>query len=247
LQSRPGKGTTFSVRLYLREIENPGPMIESPHQIVGYFGKRQTLLVVDDQPVQRQMLAGMLAPYGFDVKEAASGTECIESLNEDLPDAILLDITMDDMDGWQTARQIREKGCTVPIIMVSANVFENQHGCLKAHGCQGFVGKPVLESELMDALQRCIGLNWVTANAAPVIASVAPTSEILKLSDDAREELIRLVQLGHIHGLHRLLDRLASEDPNLTNCCAQLRVFVSQYDLETLLDHLTKNEDAVEP
>ena len=98
LTSTSGQGSTFSVRVYLNETSDPGPMREVPRQIVGYFGERRTLLVVDDQPVQRQMLAGMLMPLGFDVREAASGGECLASLHESVPDAILLDITMDDID-----------------------------------------------------------------------------------------------------------------------------------------------------
>ncbi len=50
-----------------------------------------------------------------------------------MPDAILLDISMDDLDGWETALQIRHRGyARVPIIVVSANVFENQASRLKA-------------------------------------------------------------------------------------------------------------------
>jgi signal transduction histidine kinase/CheY-like chemotaxis protein/purine-cytosine permease-like protein len=254
MQSVQGEGTTFSVRLYLREIDDPGPLRDAPHQIVGYFGDRQKLLVVDDQPVQRQMLAGMLMPYGFEIKEAASGTECIESLKQaqeqELPDAILLDISMDDMDGWQTAAQIRHLGYSVPIIMVSANVFENQAARLKAYGCQAFVGKPVYESELLDALQRNLGLHWVAASpttASSAMVSAMPTTELGRLSDDARTELIRLVMVGHVHGLHRLLDQFVVDDPSLATCCAQIRAFVSQYDLETLLDHLHKHAAHAEP
>jgi CheY-like chemotaxis protein len=221
-------------------------MADPPHQIAGFFGKRRTLLVVDDQPVQRQMLAGMLSPLGFEVHEAASGMECIDSLKDDLPDGILLDISMDGMDGWQTALQIRARGyASVPIIVVSANVFENQASRLKAAGCQAFVGKPVLESELMDALQRHLGLEWVTADVLPPVpASAGPTSEELELPEDARAELIRLVRLGHVHGLHRLLDRFVAEDPTLAASCARLRGFVSRCELESLLDLLTEEEDA---
>jgi signal transduction histidine kinase/purine-cytosine permease-like protein/DNA-binding NarL/FixJ family response regulator len=249
LHSAPGQGSTFSVRLYLREIDDPGPLADPPRQIAGFFGARRTLLVVDDQPVQRQMLAGMLTPLGFEVREAASGMECIDCLADELPDAILLDISMDGLDGWQTAQQIRSKGYdAVPIIVVSANVFENQASRLKATGCQAFVGKPVLESELMDALQRHLKLEWVTASVLPIQAPSNTAGERIKLPEDARAELIRLVRLGHVHGMHRLLDRFVAEDPMLANSCAWLRGFVTRCELEALLDHLTeeKAQDAYE-
>jgi signal transduction histidine kinase/CheY-like chemotaxis protein len=246
LRSEPDKGSTFSVRLYLSEIDDPGPLADPPHQIAGFFGKRKTLLVVDDQPVQRQMLAGMLTPLGFDVKEAASGLECIDSLSDGVPDAILLDISMDDLDGWETALQIRSRGyAEVPIIVVSANVFENQASRIKAAGCQAFVGKPVLESELMNALQRHMGLEWVTSVVSPMPLAADPYEESLPgLPEEARYGLIRLVRLGHVHGLHRLLDRIAAEDPALTANCVRLRGYVSRCELELLLDHLTDGVDA---
>jgi CheY-like chemotaxis protein/anti-sigma regulatory factor (Ser/Thr protein kinase) len=246
LQSEQGKGSTFSIRLYLREINDPGPQADAPHQIAGFFGRRQTLLVVDDQPVQRQMLAGMLTPLGFTVHEAASGTECIDRLTCSLPDALLLDISMDDMDGWQTATLIRNKGYTLPIIVVSASVFANQSARLKAAGCQAFVGKPVLESELMAALQRHLGLEWVTSNVLPTIAPTSTTDESANLPDDDRAELIRLVQMGHVHGLHRLLDRLTTDNPALASTYDRLRGFVTGCELESLLDHLTEGDDAHE-
>jgi signal transduction histidine kinase/CheY-like chemotaxis protein/purine-cytosine permease-like protein len=246
LKSTPGQGSTFSVRLYLREIDDPGPLVEAPTQIAGFIGRRRTLLVVDDQPVQRQMLAGMLTPLGFNVQEAASGTECIDSLKDEQPDAILLDISMDDMDGWQVAVQIRHLGYTMPIIMVSANVFENQAASLKATGCQAFVGKPVLESELMNALQRNLGLEWVAPTVLHTPAAPHAAPDLCTLPLEAHTELVRAARLGYVHGLHRLLDRYTAEVPALAPTYAQLRVLVSHYDLEGLLERLAEYEDANE-
>lgn len=248
LKSEPEKGSTFSVRLYLSEIDSPGPLTDPPFQIAGFLGQRRTLLVVDDQPVQRQMLAGMLTPLGFEIHEAASGAECLDSLKDEVPDAILLDISMDAMDGWETALQIRSLGYDgVPIIMVSANVFDNHASRLKAAGCQAFVAKPVLESELMGALQRHLGLEWVTSLVSPTfIAMFTPPNsakEFVALGEDARAELIRLVKMGHVHGLHRLLDQFMAEDPKLTTSCAHLRDFVNRCELESLLDYLTEDVD----
>ena len=123
----------------------------------------RTLLVVYDQPIQRQMLVGLLAPLGFTLLESASGRECIETVREACPDAILLDVSMDDLDGWQTARLLRAGGATkVPIIIVSADVFENRPENLAAAQAQAFVSKPIVESELLDALARHLELEWIT-------------------------------------------------------------------------------------
>ena len=237
LSSTSEQGSIFSVRLYLTETTDPGPQIEAPRQIVGYFGPRRTLLVVDDQPVQRQMLAGMLIPLGFDVREAASGTECLASLHESVPDAILLDITMDDLDGWVVATRIRAAGYTdVPIVMVSANVFENQVHRLRAAQCQGFIAKPVLESELIAALHRTLGLEWRAAGAPSQLAAApeAPANGRIDLPDRVRSDLLRLARVGHVRGLQTALDGIAAADPTLAASCTRLRGLVSRFEMDRL-------------
>ncbi|MET3474402.1 hybrid sensor histidine kinase/response regulator [Variovorax atrisoli] len=258
LASTSSQGSTFSVRVYLREVADPGPQagkagaVRQP--VSGYIGERRTLLVVDDQPVQRQMLAGMLAPLGFEVREAASGTECLDSLREELPSAILLDLTMDDMDGWQTAASVRASGFgEIPIIIVSANMFENQAERLRAAGCQAFVGKPVIESELIATLERHLGLEWLTAgdalppNARDDDADTAPRPRQLDLPEDDRAELMRLAQMGHVRGLHTALDRLAASSPSAAATCTWLRGMVARFELDKLRNALSEDADTLAP
>jgi signal transduction histidine kinase/CheY-like chemotaxis protein len=244
LASEPGRGSTFSVRLYLREVSDPGPQAEAPRQVGGYVGPRRTLLVVDDQPVQRQMLAGMLAPLGFVLREAASGSECLDSLREAVPDAILLDITMDYLDGWQTARLVRDAGYTLPILIVSANMFENQPERLLAAQCQAFIGKPVIESELIATLQRHLGIEWIAAHA-PALPPLPPEApaDLRRLPAEARAELLRLAQIGHVHGLRRQLDAIEAGDARHAAACARLRACLASFDLEGLQACLTEAAD----
>lgn len=95
------------MRLYLREIELPAGHNATLRPVVGYLDPRRTLLVVDDQAIQRQLLASLLLPLGFLMHEAASGREALEVLQQQRVDAVLLDINMDDLNGWQTAQLIR--------------------------------------------------------------------------------------------------------------------------------------------
>ena len=191
------------------------------------------------------MLAGMLIPLGFDVREAASGTECLDSLRENLPSAILMDITMDDMDGWDAAARVRAAGYTeVPILIVSANVFENQAERLRAAGCQAFIGKPVIESELMAVLERNLGLEWLAQQVTPSLPLPATAAAPpMRLPADVRAELIRLVQLGHVRGLQQALDRIAATHPPLAATCSHLRGMVSRFELDRLRQALVE-EDA---
>ena len=76
----------------------------------------------------------------FRVREAASGRECLESVHDKPPDAVLLDISMDDMDGWETLRQLRTHGFhDLPVIMVSANAFEENFATIPRRDHGGIV------------------------------------------------------------------------------------------------------------
>ena len=262
VQSVMGQGSTFSVRLYLREISAPisaplrapAGMLPDLRPVTGYVGARRTLLVVDDQPLQRQLLAGLLLPLGFQVREAASGHEALDSVRESCPDAVLLDISMDHMDGWHTARTLRQVGfVTVPIILVSANVFENRPENLAAAQCQAFVAKPVRESELLAALGEHLGLRWVTEPEAPALraphaAHAAhphgdPAAEIHLPTDaplpaDAVWELHRLARKGHVQALRQAVGEWQVAAPEHTAQWRQLAQLVDDFDLDALVARL---------
>jgi CheY-like chemotaxis protein len=202
------------------------------------------------------MLAGMLLPLGFRIREAASGRECLESVQEHPPDAVLLDLSMDDMDGWETARRIRAAGAaradgvpgrhrpalaSLPIIIVSANAFENQSEKLLEAGCQGFVDKPVIESELLVVLQRHLELEWVAELALPswtVSAPALPQDLPLRLPDEHARTLLSLAQLGHRQGLLRALEALVSEHPACGDEAARLRALAERFAWSEMADQL---------
>jgi CheY-like chemotaxis protein len=215
--------------------------------VTGYIGRRRTLLVVDDQPTQRQMLVGMLLPLGFRIREAASGPECLESVADQRPDAVLLDISMDGMDGWATARALRQSGDTaaMPIIMVSASAFENQHDKLAEAGCQAFVDKPVIESELLVVLQKQLELEWVAELALPGWAG-GEAARPVALPAEAARSLIRLARIGHLQGLREALDGLAREQPGVIDDVAALRELVERFAWADLIEQLQRSLDAQE-
>lgn len=248
VKSAVGEGSTFTVRLYLSETAEPAHRRLPMHRPVsGYIGERRSLLVVDDHPTQRQMLAGMLLPLGFRIREAASGSECLESVIETPPDAVLLDLTMDDMDGWETARRIRAHGfADLPIIIVSANAFENLADKIAAADCQGFVDKPVIESELLAALQLHLELEWVAELNVPAWPSAEPvaapaTTEALPT--ELAQDLLRLARLGHAQGLQRHLDALLAERPALAVRVAALRELTSRCAWPELIASLGRELD----
>ncbi|MDD2545214.1 MAG: ATP-binding protein [Burkholderiaceae bacterium] len=244
LRSQVGQGSTFTVRLYLREVDRPrAHPVQGLKPIVAYLEPRRTLLVVDDQPIQRQLLASLLIPLGFIVREAASGSECLEILRQERPDAVLLDINMDDINGWQTAQYIRAGAHSdVPILIVSANPFENRPELLEAAQCQGFVSKPVIESELLGLLARVLQIEWVHESDLVPLPAAEPSAAPVPLPDELREDLVRMAKMGNASGLRSLLRSSAESLPEQAEYLNVLLAWVDRFDFPALLERLKEDK-----
>ena len=246
MQSQPGLGTTFSLRLYLPVVIPESTEIlpgdNDLSTVIGYEGPRKTLLVVDDEPLHRQLLASLLMPLGFVVTEAASGLECLEVIQHHPPDLLLLDITMDGLDGWETACAVRKlrTAAEMPLLFVSANLLDNEPERLAALACQGFVGKPVVESELFELLKDAMNLKWVRApfrseSATPVATSKVGTHP---LPEELREDLMRLARQGQASALRQRLKQSLDEFPDHGNTLATLLACSDRFDFQTLISLL---------
>jgi len=126
------------------------------------------VLVVDDEPVSRALTAGMLSPLGFDVIQAADGSEAADKAIEHRPHAVLMDLVMPGIDGLEATQRIRRSpgGDEVVIIAVSASLFDrNRQDSLQA-GCDDFLAKPMQADELLEMLRVRLGLEWVYEEAA---------------------------------------------------------------------------------
>jgi CheY-like chemotaxis protein len=254
LHSRPGWGSTFTVRLYLPGIA-PDPAKTLGHgallrPVTGYAGARRTLLVVDDQPLHRQLLAGLLMPLGFVVREAASGQECLEIVQQQAPDLVLLDLTMDGLDGWQTAAALRQMldARQLPIVFVSANLLDHQPERLQALQCQAFVGKPVIESELLNALEQGLAIGWLRDTVPAVLpVSAAQNAESMALMPAAlREDLVRLARQGQAPALRDRLRQARAQWPQGATQLDGLQALAERFDFQALADRLRLPHDAQE-
>jgi CheY-like chemotaxis protein len=115
----------------------------------------KTILVVDDSPTVRKLIAGKLEKSGHNVICAVDGVDALEKLDDGMPDLILLDITMPRMDGYEVCKQIRANpaGQDLPIVMISGKdgFFDKVRG--RMAGTTGYVTKPFGPETLMKALE----------------------------------------------------------------------------------------------
>lgn len=120
------------------------------------------VLIVEDNPINRDVLGRRLEKRGYSVRFAEDGPSGIETADRLRPDIILMDIGLGEiMDGWEATRQIkaRESTARIPIIALTASAFETDRRNSLAAGCCDFDTKPVdlvrllgkIESALLNA------------------------------------------------------------------------------------------------
>ncbi|WP_018411207.1 ATP-binding protein [Methyloversatilis thermotolerans] len=249
LDSQTGRGSTFKLRLYLPEYLSVPTPARPTRRVIGYEGPRRRVLLVDDDATQRDMLTSMLQPLGFDIDEADGGEQALARVARARPDVVLLDINMDGMDGWETARRLREfAGEPIPVIMVSANVFENRGELLRSAGCAGFVPKPVLESELLDQVRDALDLTWHVdepVHVEPARVEVAADAPLVALDDEERAALLRLSRLGHVNGITTLLDAISERSDAAREDCRRLRALIDGFDLIRFTQLLQRDAHAL--
>ncbi|MEW6163492.1 MAG: ATP-binding protein [Pseudomonadota bacterium] len=231
VSSMPGAGSRFVVRIYLPALTGVVPATPSRARRLGHAGARRRVLIVDNEAVDRELLAGVLAPLGFIIDQAASGEECLEVLPRFRPDAILMDLAMPGMDGWETIRTIRRGRLSdACIAIVSANAFDK--GVENDLGIAGddFITKPVRFDELLDWLGRALDLDWVEAvepPSAPLAAFVLPPV-------DALAALAEHVGAGYVRGIQRELDKLAAEQPQCAEFVRRARALARSFRIDEL-------------
>ena len=229
--SELGVGSRFVVRLYLPALAGVAAVAPSRARRLGYTGARRRILIVDNEAVDRELLAGVLAPLGFLIDQAASGEECLEVLPRFRPDVILMDLAMPGMDGWETIRTIRRNRLSnARIAIVSANAFDK--GLENDLGIAGddFITKPVRFDELLDWLGRALDLDWVEAVEPPI----APVAAFVLPPVDALAALAEHVGAGYVRGIQRELDKLAAEQPQCAEFVRRARELAQSFRIDEL-------------
>ena len=122
----------------------------------GSVREQKTVMVVDDYDEVRAVTKRALESFGYRVVEAASGAEAVRLAQAELPDLILMDLSMPNMDGFATMHQLRRLlGMRdVPVIAVSAHTAREVREDALAAGCRDFITKPVCIEKLKAAVER---------------------------------------------------------------------------------------------
>jgi CheY-like chemotaxis protein len=130
------------------------------------------VLLVEDNEMNRDMLGRRLTRSGYSVCFAVDGPSGIATAERELPDLILMDIALGEMDGWEATRCIKVNPATanIPVIALTAHALASDRDKSKIVGCAEFDTKPVNMPRLLEKISSCLG----RANTAPVESKRRP-------------------------------------------------------------------------
>jgi signal transduction histidine kinase/CheY-like chemotaxis protein len=168
--SRENEGTEITVKLNLKlqpdsqkadEQAAACEEINAKEEKVNFAGKR--ILLAEDNELNREIAVDILKEYGFEIKSVENGQEAVSEIagsEVGCYDAVLMDIQMPVMDGYEATRAIRSLSnrqlAQIPVIAMTANAFAEDKRLSKAAGMDGYVAKPVDIGRLIDTLSRII-------------------------------------------------------------------------------------------
>jgi len=241
VESVVNRGTTFTLRLFLPELHDIAELAEE-QQIVGYRGRRRSVLIADDQLQHRSLLQSVLAPLGFELFEAQSGEACLAIALKQQPDLILLDLLMDGIDGIEVTARLRQQGLLSSIIVVSANAYQSHRRLASAAGCDNFIAKPLQIDELLGKIKLHLSVDWIYAGQA-----IAPQPDESGADEPMQipptqflGELAEFARIGDLRGLGDRLQALAANEPKYVAFVAHLQTLSKDFRLADIKRLLNK-------
>ncbi len=219
VDSSPGRGSLFSVRLPLEPASAPPAEPTLPEPTPRVAGRSYRILVAEDDAVNRKVIQHQLALLGHRCDTARDGVEALEMWRQGGYDLLLTDLHMPDMDGYQLAEQVRraEQGQRrMPILVLTANALREEAARAEAAGMDEYLTKPIRLATLEAALAR-----WLPRDPAGDAAGStrASSDEAALLDAQALVELVgddRAMIADILRDYRDSLDLLA---PQLDEAC----------------------------
>jgi CheY-like chemotaxis protein len=120
---------------------------------------RLKILLVEDYDDARELYSMCLRSSGYDVIEAATGTDAVALARSANPDLILMDLLLPGMDGWQATAELKRDPQVkhVPIVALTAHAFTDERERIASLGCDAFLAKPCLPPDLIRTVDRILG------------------------------------------------------------------------------------------
>jgi len=194
VQSEPGQGSRFWFTAHLRWGEanpdgtgtgRPAATVLEPDMLA-----RAHFLVVDDNPVNREVAAGLLQDAGATASMACNGREAVERLRNERFDCVLMDVQMPVMDGIEATKLIRSDPATahVPILAMTADARETLRARCLAAGMQGFMSKPVDPEIFYATVGHFLAASCPRSSGAPALSDLRAVPGVAAVSAGPQDD-----------------------------------------------------------
>ncbi|HEX6361072.1 response regulator transcription factor [Actinophytocola sp.] len=209
------------------------------------------LLVVDDEPTVRELLSATLRFAGFRVTSAATGTEAVAAATEEVPDLVLLDVMLPDMDGFEVVRRLREQRLAgrngpVPVLFLTARDRQADKITGLSLGADDYVTKPFDLEELIARIRAILRRTGGGQAGVLTVGALALDTE--------GHQVTRAGQPVRVSPTEFRLLRYLMENAGRVVSKAQILDRVWHYDfggdasiVDTYISYLRRKVDAEEP
>jgi signal transduction histidine kinase/CheY-like chemotaxis protein len=231
VSSKVGVGTIFKFDITTQVVDAADDQAEQNKRRVIALEPNQPryrILIVDDKPLNRQLLVQLLNPLGFELKEATNGQEAVDIWHEWDPHLIWMDMRMPVMDGYAATQKIKSttKGQATAIIALTASVLEEERAVVVSAGCDDFMRKPFREQEIFAVMNKHIGVRYIYEESIDKAAQTLSKSDIkdvlepqslATLPPDLRANLASAAKSLDIGEVDHLIQEVKAIDASIAN------------------------------
>jgi len=238
-ESTPDKGTRFFFEI---ELE-PGREEESFAAIGDEILMRNSagdpvkILVVDDDPMSRDVLEKILEYAGASVDVSENGFQALAYLQDKSPQLIFMDMRMPGMTGLETISKIREQFSELQskIIGVSASALDNERLYYLENGCEAFIPKPFRSQDILNCASQLLGIK----RSAPIEEPESLQFSLEGLPDGLTEKIRQSAELHNITGLKQLFLELEACGESGRRLKKRLDPMLARYDMKEIVKALS--------
>jgi PAS domain S-box-containing protein len=252
VSSEFGKGAVFQFDIQVHRVEASDIESKKTQRRVVALEPNQPsyrLLIVDDKPLNRQLLVKLLSPLGFELREANNGKEAVDIFMEWEPHLIWMDMRMPVMDGYEATKQIKTTtgGQATAIVALTASVLEEERAVILSAGCDDFMRKPFREEDIFVAMGKHLGVRYIYEDPTAVSAAGVEESsqEVLtpeafaSLSPDWIAQFKQSISSVDMEAIASSITQIGTVNPSLAG---KLQDCINNFEYDRILNIIELSE-----
>ncbi len=238
VESQLGAGSTFHFELGLATVTDwaQRAAIADNRRIVGYQGRPQRLLVVDDRWENRSVLVELLEPLGFQIMEAEDEEAGLCMIRQQTFDLVITDIMMPRLNGLDMLRQLRQDDAyrALTVIISSASVSEMDRHASLAAGGDDFLPKPVDAKMLLAMLAEHLHLDWTYEVATAAAVTVTDGEALIVPPMPVLQQLFAWAQDGLVFKISQAAEQILIDHPDCNDFAQRITELARQFDTDEI-------------